>query len=282
MKDALLLIAGATLIAVGTKYVYDPAGLVTGGVSGLSIVLRELTEKMTGQGVPLWLSSILFNIPIFLLAMKTDGLKSILRSGFVWLVLTIELYLLPAIELPFDNLLLVAIYGGVLFGIGTGMLINARATSGGTDMLGYSLHHFFRHVSMGRIIQIADGIVVLTGAVVFNLEHTLYAVISVYLMGKVTDYVLNTGRSAKMAMIISDQNEDVAKEILRQLDRGVTGLKGTGMYTGDEKIVLLCICSNRDIVQIKDIVRSFDERAFMVVSDAAEVLGEGFLQDWTA
>lgn len=278
-KDGLFLFLGATLIAVGTKYVYDPAGLVTGGVSGLSIVIRELSGK-SGREIPLWLSSIFLNIPIFLLAFRTDGLRNILRSSLVWLALTVELYLLPTSTLSGDNLLLVAIYGAICFGVGTGLLIQARATSGGTDMLGYSLHHYFRHISMGRIIQIVDGVVVLIGAVVFNLEHTLYAVISVYIMGKVTDYVLNTGKSAKMALIISDQNEKIALDILEEVSRGVTGLRGKGMYTGEGRIILICICSTRDIVNIKDIVREYDKKAFLVVADVAEALGEGFIEDW--
>ena len=278
-KDGLLLFLGATLIAFATKYVYDPAGLVTGGVSGLSIVIRELSGN-GGKEIPLWMSSIFLNIPIFLLAFRTDGLRNILRSSLVWLILTVELYLFPESFLRGDNLLLVAIYGGICFGVGTGLLIQARATSGGTDMLGYSLHHYFRHISMGRIIQLVDGVVVLIGAVVFNLEHTLYAVMSVYIMGKVTDYVLNSGKTAKMALIISDKNHDIALDILKDVSRGVTGLRGTGMYTGEDKIILICICSTRDIVNIKDIVREYDSRAFLVVADVSEALGEGFVEDW--
>ena len=279
-RDGLIMILGATLIAVGTKYVYDPAGLVTGGVSGLSIVIRKLSGDYLPMEIPLWLSSIILNVPIFLLAMKTEGLKGLLRSCFVWLVLTAELFFLPALNIPHDNLLLVSVYGGICFGVGTGLVVSASATSGGTDMLGYSLHHYFRHISIGRIIQIIDGLVVLTGAVVFDLEHTLFAVISAYIMGKVTDYVISSGRNAKMALIISERSDQIAEDILEQLERGVTGLKGKGMYTGDDKVILFCICSGRDIVRIKDIIRQYDGRAFFVVADVAEALGEGFVEDW--
>ena len=280
--EVFCLLAGATLVAFATQYIFDPAGLVTGGVSGLSIVIKYLTGKHMGYQIPLWQSSLILNIPIFLLAVKTDGLRNVLKTGFVLLIITVELFLFPSGEWQHDNLLLVAIYGGICFGVGTGLLISVQATSGGTDMLGYSLHHFFRHISIGRLIQVIDGAVVILGAIVFNLEHTLYAIFSVYVMGKVTDYVINSGKSAKMALIISEKNELIASDILEQLDRGVTGLKGKGMYTGDERVILICICSTRDIVSIKDIVREYDKRAFFVVADVAEAMGEGFLEDWTA
>ena len=274
------MLLGATLIAAGTKYIYDPSGLVTGGVSGLSIVLKELAERAGTTAIPLWMGSIILNVPIFILAMFTNGPRNLLRTGFVWAVTTAELYFFPDKLFIPDNLLLVAVYGAIFYGVGTGLLIQAQSTSGGSDLLGYSLHHFFRSISYGRIIQVIDGLVVVVGAIVFNVEHTLYAIISVYIMGRITDYIINTGRSARMALIISEKSDLIASDILEQLDRGVTGLQGRGMYTGDDKVVLVCICSTGDIVRIKDIVREYDKRAFFVVGDVAEAMGEGFLEEW--
>ena len=278
--DLLLMIIGATLTAVATKYVYDPSGLVTGGVSGLSIIARSVCTRYLGREFPLWLSSIVFNIPIFLYAVKVLGIRNILRTGFVWLLLTAELYFLPELSFIPDNLLLVAVYGGILMGTGSGLLLQSRSTSGGSDLLGESLHHHIRSVSVGRLIQIIDGIIVTAGLLTFGVEHTLYAMISVFIMGKVIDLVLNQGKSAKMATIISDENEQIAAEIMASLDRGVTGLNGRGMYTGKDKRVLICICSNKDLVSIKDIVRKYDPRAFLVVGNVTEALGEGFVEEW--
>ena len=279
--DVLLMIIGATLTAVSTKYIYDPAGLVTGGVSGLSIIARSVSARYLAREIPLWLSSIIFNIPIFLYAMRVSGLRSILRTGFVWILMTVELYLLPEMSLIPDNLLLVAIYGSILMGVGSGLLLLAHATSGGSDMLGESLHHHIRSVSVGRLIQVIDGIIVAAGLLTFGIEHTLYALISVFIMGKVVDLVLNRGRSARMATIISDESEQIASEIMATLNRGVTGLNGCGMYTGKDKRVLICICSNKDLVTIKDIVRKHDPRAFLVVGNVTEALGEGFVEEWS-
>ena len=165
-------------------------------------------------------------------------------------------------------------------GIGSGLLLTAHATSGGSDLLGESLHHQIRSVSVGRLIQIIDGIIVFAGLLTFGVEHTLYAMISVFIMGKIIDLVLNKGKRAKMATIISDANDQIAEEIMSSLNRGVTGLYGRGMYTGDDKRILLCICSNKDLVYIKDIVKKHDPHAFFVVGDVDEAMGEGFFEDW--
>ena len=280
LMDVILMVIGATLTAFATKYVYDPAGLVTGGVSGLSIITRSVSARYFGYEVPLWMSNLLFNVPIFLYAMRVSGFRSVLRTGFVWLLMTVELFFFPEISYVPENLLLVAIYGSILMGVGSGLLLVARSTSGGSDMLGESLHHHIRSVSVGRLIQIIDGIIVAAGLLTFGVEHTLYAMISVYIMGKVIDLVLNNGKKAKMATIISDASDMIAKEIMTNLNRGVTGLNGTGMYTGADKKVLMCICSNKDIVDIKDIVKKYDPKAFFTVGDVSEAMGEGFVEEW--
>ncbi|MBP3754751.1 MAG: YitT family protein [Lachnospiraceae bacterium] len=280
LRELPLLIIGATLTAVATKYVYDPAELVTGGVSGLSIIAKSVGLRYYNVDIPLWMGSLIFNIPIFLYAIKQCGIKHVLRTGFVWAVLTAELYFMPDMSFIPDNLLLVSIYGSILMGVGSGMLLSARATSGGSDMLGEAMHRTIRSVSVGRLIQIIDGLIVALGLVTFGIEHTLYAIISVYIMGRVIDIYLHKGKSAKMATIISEKNDEIAQEIMTSLDRGVTGLYGSGMYTGKDKRVLLCICSNKDLVEIKDIVKKHDPKAFFVVGNVDEAMGEGFLEEW--
>lgn len=280
LRELPLLIIGATLTAVATKYVYDPAELVTGGVSGLSIIAKSVGLRYYNVDIPLWMGSLIFNIPIFLYAIKQCGIKHVIRTGFVWAVLTAELYFMPDMSFIPDNLLLVSIYGSILMGVGSGMLLSARATSGGSDMLGEAMHRTIRSVSVGRLIQIIDGLIVALGLVTFGIEHTLYAIISVYIMGRVIDIYLHKGKSAKMATIISEKNDEIAQEIMTSLDRGVTGLYGSGMYTGKDKRVLLCICSNKDLVEIKDIVKKHDPKAFFVVGNVDEAMGEGFLEEW--
>ena len=277
LREILLIFIGSTMTAAATRFVFDPAELVTGGVSGLAIIVRVISERYTGFACPLWLSTFVLNIPIFLFAIRTNGFRRILRTGLSWLIMTVELAFFPYFDLVQGNLLLASLYGGILFGAGSGLLLLAHATTGGTDLLGDAVHTYLRHISIGRLIQVFDGCVVVLGALIFGIEHTLYAIISVYVLGKVCDYILGRGRSAKMAFIISEKSPEIAKDILSDLNRGVTGLMGKGLYTGKERTVLMCICTARDIVSVKDIVQVHDPKAFVVVADAAEAMGEGFV-----
>ncbi len=276
-----MILLGSTVTAIATQYLFDPSGLVTGGVSGLAIIIKYLTGREFSFVIPLWLSNLVLNVPIFLFAIKTSGFRSIVRTGLAWLIMTVELYFFPSFGVVSDNLLLVSVYGGILFGIGCGLLLNERSSTGGTDMLAASIHHYLRHYSLGTILQVLDGTVVLLGMLVFGIERTLYAIISVFIMGRVTDWIMSRGKTAKVVMIISDASEQIAKVILEDLDRGVTGLHGKGMYTGKDRMILLCICTRRDIPDVKDIVKEHDPSAFFVISDASEAMGEGFLEKWT-
>lgn len=283
MKDAMLIFIGTTLVSIAVQYIFDPARMVTGGVSGLSIVLKNISENIYPGGVPLWFWNVVLNVPIFIFAIIAEGRRSVIRTGLSWVIMSIELAVMPPCPeaLKTDNMFLTAIYGGLFFGVGTGILLQARATSGGTDMLGKALHVYLPHISMGRMIQILDGIVVIIGAITFDLEHTLFAIVSVYVTGLVTDKVLDTGKKAKIALIISDKYEEMSHDILYDLDRGATSVPGVGMYSNEDKHVLICVCSMRDLPDLKKIVKKYDKKAFFVVGTISEAMGEGFVEKWS-
>ena len=280
MRDALLIFIGSTIMTIDIKCVLDPAGLVTGGVTGLAIVIKQLTGMWIDGGIPLWISNVLLNVPIFLFAIYAEGFRSIMRTGLSWVIMSVELAIFPEVPLIADNLFLTTAYGGILFGIGTGLILHVHATSGGTDLLGKAIHHYWRSVSMGRLIQILDGAVVIMGAVAFSIEQTLYAIIAVYIMGKLTDMIIDNGKKAKICLIISDSNPDISHDIMNELDRGVTSIPGRGMYTGKDRNILICVCTNHDIPDIKDVVRRYDKKAFFVIGTISEAMGEGFIEHW--
>lgn len=282
ITDFLLILAGSTLTTFATRYIFDPTGLVTGGVSGLAIIVRVLSGRLFGVSIPLWVSNLVLNIPIFLLAARTEGLRRLMRTILAWIIMTIELAIYPDASFMPDNLLLVALYGGICFGAGTGLLLMARATSGGTDTLGASLHHWLRFYSTARIIQVLDMIVVVAGLLVFGVERSLYALISAFVMGQVADTIISRGKTARIALIISSRSRDIAQDILTGMDRGVTELHGTGLYTGKDRSILVCICSSKDIVDMKDIVRKYDPGAFFIIGNVSEAMGEGFIEHWSA
>lgn len=271
--DYLLLIAGAFIMGFAIKNIYDPLNLVTGGVSGLAIVIKSKV------GVPLWLTNTLLNIPLFLASYRIKGWRFIKRTLVSTVSLSLSLYVIPEMMImPADDILLSALFGGLISGVGSGMVFMTQATTGGTDMLAALLQKIMPHYSVPQIMQVLDAAIVLTGAVVFGIRPTLYALIAIYAVTRMSDGILEGLKFSKMVYIISDRYEEIAGTIMEEIDRGVTGLRAEGMYSGSDKMMLCCVVSRKEISQIKEIVREYDPRAFVIVSDVREVLGEGFIE----
>lgn len=271
--DYALMVAGAFIMGFAIKSIYDPLNLVTGGVSGLAIIFKSQL------GIPLWLTNTLLNIPLFLASYKIKGWKFIKRTLVSTLSLSLSLYLLPEVALmPTDDMLLSALFGGLISGVGTGLVFMAQATTGGTDMLAALVQKAIPHYSVPQIMQVLDAAIVVYGAAIFGVRPALYALISIYAVARVSDGILEGLKFSKMVYIISDKFNEISAAIMEQMDRGVTGLNAEGMYSGEDKMMLCCVVSRKEISQIKEIVREFDGRAFVIVSDVREVLGEGFIE----
>lgn len=275
-RPLAVIAAGTMVLSFAIKNIFDPAGLVTGGVSGLAIIIKYMTRGAFAEGIPLWLSNIAVNVPLFLFAAKVRGMKRMGRTVAAFLLSSLELYLIPQMTLFGDDLFLTAVSGGICFGTGTGLLLKVNATSGGTDMLGEALHYFFPHYSAPQIIFLLDGAVVVLGLAVFGPQKTMYAIVSVFLAAKVAGRIVESGKFAKKAYVISSQYEAIAERILVELGRGVTEIESYGAFSGDKRRMLFCVASQKEMVEVKEIVRQMDGEAFMIVSDAREVLGEGF------
>lgn len=273
----LLIIVGTAGVAFAVQCMYDPCGLVTGGFSGIAIIIKSLTEHIIPGGVPLWLTNLLLNIPVFIVAYIKMGKRFIGRTLFGTVMLSVWLYILPVIDLAQGDMLLVALFGGVFSGAGMGMVLRANATTGGTDMVAALIQLKIRHYNVAQIMQILDGAIVILGFFVFGLRPSLYAIVAIFVTTKVSDAILEGFKYSKAAYIITDKYEEVANVLMEELDRGATGLKATGMYTGKDRCVLYCVVSKKQIVTLKEIVVNIDPKAFVIVSDVREVLGEGFL-----
>ena len=273
----LLIIVGTAGVAFAVQCMYDPCGLVTGGFSGIAIIIKSLTEHIIPGGVPLWLTNLLLNIPVFTVAYIKMGKRFIGRTLFGTVMLSAWLYILPVIDLAQGDMLLVALFGGVFSGAGMGMVLRANATTGGTDMVAALIQLKIRHYNVAQIMQFLDGAIVILGFFVFGLRPSLSAIVAIFVTTKVSDAILEGFKYSKAAYIITDKYEEVAKVLMEELDRGATGLKATGMYTGKDRCVLYCVVSKKQIVTLKEIVVNIDPKAFVIVSDVREVLGEGFL-----
>ena len=274
--EYLVIIIGTGILAFAIACLFDPIGLVTGGFTGLAIVIKSVTSMFFEGGIPLWFTNLALNIPVFVLAYFLKGPKFIGKSFFGAMMLSVWLYIVPVIDLTSGDYLLAAIFGGAFSGIGIGLVLRTGATTGGTDMVSALVQLKIRHYSIVQILQVIDGLVIVLGLMVFGVRPTMYAIIAILVSTKVSDMVLEGFNYSKAAYIITNQHEEVAQRIMTELDRGVTGLHAKGMYTGEEKCVLYCIVSQKEIVALKDIVNEIDSNAFVIVSEVREVLGEGF------
>ncbi|MCI5741601.1 MAG: YitT family protein [Lachnospiraceae bacterium] len=276
--DFLFIVLGTGIMALAIQCIFEPIGLVTGGFTGIAIIIRKVTAGLVEGGIPLWLTNIVLNIPVFLFALKIKGKRFIGRTVIGTVLLSFWLYIIPQVDLTQGDYMLSAIFGGVITGIGIGFVLLAKATTGGTDMVSVLIQHKVRHYSVVQILQVIDGAVVLAGLYVFGLKPALYAVVAIFITSKVSDALMEGMKYSKAAFIITDRYQEVADAIMTKLDRGLTGLDATGMYSGDKKTVLYCVVSKKEIVDLKDIVAEIDTKAFVIVTDAREVLGEGFLE----
>ena len=274
----VLILVGTAVMALAIQCIYDRVGLVTGGFTGLTIVIRSLTKSVVEGGIPLWFTNIVLNIPVFLYSYIKFGRKFVGRTLFATLMLSVWLYIIPGVDLSGDDFLLAALFGGAFTGVGMGLVLRAGATTGGTDMVAALIQSRMRHYSVVQIMQVMDAAIVIAGLYVFGLRSTLYAVVSIFVMTKVSDAFLEGFKNSKAALIITNHHEEVAQRLMDELDRGVTGMDAKGMYTQDYKCVLYCVVSRKEIVQLKEIVNDVDPDAFVIVSDVREVLGEGFME----
>lgn len=271
-RDYVLIIIGTFLMGFCIKNIYDPAGLVTGGVTGIAIIVKNRF------GIDLWLTNTVLNIPLFLLSVRLKGRQFISRTLVATAALSVSLYIIPDVALIMDDLFLTALFGGIISGIGVGLVFVSHATTGGTDMLAALFQRAFPHYSIAQIMQVLDALVVLAGATVFGVTYALYALIAIFAVAYISDGLIEGLKFSKVALIISEKNKEIAGDIMTVMDRGVTGLSAVGMYSGAPKNMLFCVVSKKEIVQLKELVVRHDAQAFVIVGDAREVLGEGFIE----
>ena len=271
--EYLLIIVGTALMATAITSCFDAAGLVTGGFSGIAILVKAGTKSLYGNGIPLWVTNLVLNIPVFLLAAKIKGVAFVKKALLGDLSLTVWLAVLPAWKLSGD-FLLVALYGGFLQGVGIGLVFLGGGTTGGTDLLAAIIQNFMRHYSIAQIMQFVDGAVVLVGMYVFGVERALYAIIAVYLVTKVSDGIIEGLKFSKSVYIITEKPDEVSRMVMEDLDRGITGISAKGMYSGQDKLMLFCVVGKKELVHLKEMIDEIDPNAFVIVGDAREVHGE--------
>jgi uncharacterized membrane-anchored protein YitT (DUF2179 family) len=272
-RDFLLITAGAILQALALNLFLVPARLASGGISGIAQIINAYT------GWPIGVMVLIGNIPLFLLGWRfLGGRRFVLRTAyaiaaFSFLTDFLARYL-PAQGLTPD-ILLNALYGGVVSGIGYGLVYRGRGTSGGSDILARILNHW-RGISIAQSYMLIDSFVILAAGLSFSWENAMYSLVTLFISGIAAERALEGENVVRTALIITDHPDQITQYILYDMERGVTLLPATGAYTGVGRTVLYTVISRAEVAQLKSIVNDVDPQAFMVIGQANEALGEGF------
>ena len=241
------ILIGTLCMAMAVNFVYEPMHMVTGGVSGTAIIIKGLSMKWSDFEIPVWMTNILLNIPIFLWGYFVRG-KRYLRVTFVAnLLFTLFLFCIPVIPIRQKDYFLAALYGGILNGTGLGLVFSTGYSTGGTDLLSSILHKYMPQVPIARILFCLDAAVIAAGIFTFGSHSAAYAVFAVFLSSKVMDLILTGVRAGKQIWIISEEYQKIGSQILEELHRGVTSLDGRGVYSNRKKNVLVCLASAREL-----------------------------------
>lgn len=257
--------------AVGISLFLDPNNLAPGGVSGISIMLSRVTPVATGT----WI--LLINVPILALGLWKFGMKFLISTIYCTVVSSAFTNMLLGFAPLTTDKLLAALAGGAVMAVSMGMILKAGATTGGVDIIVKVMRLRYRHLKTGNLYLIMDATVVTLSGIMFrNLETALYAAVAIFVSSVVLDTVLYGKDGAKMIYIISDSPDRITDRLLEDLDIGVTSLKGEGAYSGKEKKVLMCVMRKPLAPKAQQIVKEEDPEAFMIVSDATEIFGEGY------
>ena len=276
VQDMILMVVGTALVAFSVKCVLEPLDMVTGGFSGLAIVIKAMTTGLVKGGIPLGVTSFVLNVPIFIWAFWKKGKEFAGKSFVAMILLSVWLAVIPAWDLSQQDLLIGCLFGGGVMGLGVGLVLRAHCTTGGTDLLAALLHLHIKQNSIIQIMQVIDALIVIAGLYLFGLKIALYAIFAIFVTMKVSDITVEGLNTSRAVYIMSDKSEEIAQALLSGLDRGVTGLNAKGMYTQKERCMLLCVVSKKQMVYLKETAMQIDPKAFLIISDAREVWGEGF------
>ena len=271
IKNLILIAVAALIYAVGISLFLDPNQLAPGGVTGIAVILNRLVNVETGT------LYFLLNVPIVILGIWKFGFRFIAKTAYAIVMVSALTNLLAPVGALTDDLLIAGAVGGVLTALGIGLIFKAGATTGGTDIIIKILRLKYRHLKTGFLFLCSDIIIVTISAIVFrNVEVAFYALLTVIISGKALDYVLYGGDEAKMLFIMTREPEAIGKRLMEELEVGVTYLHGQGGWTKEEREVVFSAVPNRLGAEVQDIVKQEDPTAFMIVTSANEIYGEGY------
>jgi uncharacterized membrane-anchored protein YitT (DUF2179 family) len=274
LQEYMLITFGYILVALAVQFFLLPNKIAGGGVTGIAIIINGLFPKFPVGFLMLAMNMLLFILALIVVGSKFGAKSFYAAVGYSGAVLLLN-YIVPSGRAVTYNPLLAAIFGTLLSGVGMGIVFNQNASTGGTDIIAKIINRYF-HLDIGKSLLLVDFSVTLFAGVAFSPEIGMYALLAVLINGFVIDNVIEGFNICKQVTIISKNNETITKYIIEELDRGLTKFHGTGGYKGEPMNIIYTVLSRREFIKLKKFLKETDEKAFIIVSDAREVLGEGF------
>lgn len=272
--DFIGTLVGAFIMAFGIASFLLPNQLSSGGVSGIATITYYLLN------IPMGTMIIIINVPLFIFAGYKIGKEFFVKSIIGTFSLSLFIDILDKYPPVTTDRFLACIYGGVIIGIGTAIILKVGSSTGGTELVANLIKSYNSQTSMSKYLTIIDSIIITLNVIFFkHIEIGLYSVIAIYIYGKMVDIIFEGIYFTKLIFIISDKNEEISNAIGKEVRRGVTGLYGKGMYKDKNKLILMCAASRRDVYKIKYLAKKIDNRCFIVVANAREVVGKGFKEE---
>lgn len=269
--DLLKMTIGTLIMAIGIEQFLLPNQLSTGGFSGIGTVVYYITE------IPVGTTMLVLNIPLFIIAYFKVGKKFFINAVIGTFLLSYFLNVFQKINSVTDDRILACLYGSTIVGIGTAIVLKANGSTGGTELLANVIRKYNPEMKTGTLMIIFDTLIVIANTIFFKeIEIALYSALAIYIMGKILDIFFEGIDFAKMLLIISPKWEQISDAINKELKRGSTALYGKGMYKKQEKNILLCVMSRAEIREARKIIEEIDSSAFIIITNAREVFGEGF------
>lgn len=269
--EIIQTIIGAFIMAIATSIFLLPNQLSSGGFSGIATIFYYFLD------IPMGTTILMFNIPLFLFAAYKLGKVFVFKSLIGTFAFSTAIDILDKFEPLTQDRFLACIYGGIIIGLGTAIILKANSSTGGSDLISHMVKEYNPNITMSNVITFIDiGIVTLNVLFFKEIEIGLYSAIAIYLMGKMIDIIFEGIHFTKLLIIISDKNQEISEEVGDKVKKGTTGLFGKGMYTNEHKVVLLCAASRGDVAKVKQIAKKIDPKSFIIVANAREVMGLGF------
>lgn len=269
--ECIETIIGTAIMAIGISLFLLPNQLSSGGFSGIATITYYLLNIPVGTMV------LALNIPLFIMTFFKIGKNFFFKSLLGTISLSVFIDFFEKFTPLTQDRFLACIYGGIIIGVGTAIVLRSKSSSGGTDLISNIIREYNHKIRMGTVIVIVDTIIIALNIIFFReLEIGLYSAIAIYLDGKMIDIIFEGIYFTKLLFIISDKNEQIAEAIGEKIKKGSTGLYGKGMYSNQDKLILVCAAPRSDIAKIKELARDIDSHCFIILSNAREVFGEGF------